>query len=61
MSFGEMDQELRRKYRGRWLVCPKGHLNSPMAKECAKCGSTDLVREDMRNTHDLTKRGCGAE
>jgi ribosomal protein L40E len=60
-KYGEMDKNLRNRYRGHWLVCPKGHLNSPNAKMCDKCGSTNLVKEDRRNTNDLLKRGSGAE
>lgn len=51
--YGEIDKSIRNRYRGRWLVCPKGHLNSPNAKICDKCGSTDLLKEDIRNIHGL--------
>ena len=32
-----VDAELRHKHQN-WLACPKGHLNSPNALVCWKCG-----------------------
>lgn len=35
---GKLDQRLRKKYGDQWIPCPKGHLNSPNAEVCWKCG-----------------------
>lgn len=42
---GEIDLSLKNRYWSNWLVCPKGHMNSPNAKVCWKCGSDKLVRQ----------------
>lgn len=43
----EIDQNLKNRYWSNWRVCPKGHLNSPNAKVCWKCGSDKLERRKI--------------
>lgn len=45
-----VDKELRAKNPKRWRRCPKGHLNSPVALVCWKCGLT-IPREKKEVVH----------
>lgn len=43
LDAGSMDKAFVRKYGGQMKKCSKGHLNSPNAKKCWKCGE-ELVK-----------------
>jgi len=45
---GELDQELKHRYRDQWRNCSKGRLNSPNAQICWKCGEPIQKKEERK-------------
>lgn len=43
---GELDNNITAMYREQWQKCPKGHLNSPNAHICWKCGEPILKKRE---------------
>lgn len=50
------DDRVRLRHLGEWKTCPNGHLNSPNAKQCWKCGKkVDELNDRQKSVAEMSK------